>query len=692
MRRTFWILLLVFAFPLGCSKQGNKNATEIAVVVWSDLTVPTQMSNIHIDVTGPSKNLSAVFPLTAGSEPNKTRLPLQLSLVPSDNRGVEFDITATGYLDDVPVVAQTATLSFLPGERRLLTLHLDGACIGVPCDPGNTCVSGACKPAAVASGSLPVFDPKEPLTLPDASIDSSVDSGSPDDAGVAPDGAAVDTTGEAPQALDGSFDRAVGIPPDAGNSPLLDSGPPDKDALAPDGAAVGVTTDVPQALDGSFDLPVPIPPDAGSTDTGQYTLTLSFAGAGAGTVIIQPGNTTCTAPTTCTATFATGASITVTAKPTNSGATVSSVLSGWTGACAANGPRRVCYLTISGATSTTARFDTLPANLVFVTSGTFPGDLGSALAYQSRCNSLAAEAGINNATNDAYIAWLAATNYAPVTLLGSTRGWVRADLLPWIDDMAAALSSGAVLYPAAYDENGRRVIDHTLSGMNGNGGASAGANCKDWTDSTLMAVHGHTHASGPGWPYNNAGVAPCGMAFRMLCVMKGANTRVTVTPVAGKKLYATKSAWVPGAGLSAADAKCLADAPASVTAAKAVLVASARALTDVLGEATIYVRPDGVRVGTGAEVIQALNTSTAPASIESGATQDGDGNFVNSLTWTGISYQGTADKDTCRDWTSTASTDTGTGGYPSSGWSCAGKCGSFACGNPAGLLLECAEQ
>jgi hypothetical protein len=39
---------------------------------------------------------------------------------------------------------------------------------------------------------------------------------------------------------------------------------------------------------------------------------------------------------------------------------------------------------------------------------------------------------------------MAATNYAPATLLGATRGWVRADLLPWIDNMATALYTGAV--------------------------------------------------------------------------------------------------------------------------------------------------------------------------------------------------------------------------------------------------------
>ncbi len=226
-----------------------------------------------------------------------------------------------------------------------------------------------------------------------------------------------------------------------------------------------------------------------------------------------------------------------------------------------------------------------------------------------------------------------------------------------------------------------------------------GENCNDWTDSTLNTSHGNTHAGAKGWTNNNVGVSSCANASRVICVMNGANTPVTVTPVAGKKIYITKSGWVPGGGLTSADAKCLADAPTSVTATKAVLVASTRALTDVLVATTVYVRPDGVKVGTGAEIVQAMN-NTAPATIESAVTQDGGGNYVNpavaQLLWTGLTYQGSASTDTCLDWTSALLTNTGTGGGVATGWSAAGKDGSFACNNnfngAAIVFLQCAEQ
>lgn len=429
----------------------------------------------------------------------------------------------------------------------------------------------------------------------------------------------------------------------------------------------------------------------------RYALTVSFEGSGAGTVAIQPGGTLCTAPESCTETFASGTDVILTAKPSSAGATVNSMLTGWTGACAANGPYRFCSLRIGAAVSTAARFDVPPANLAFVTSASFPGNLGSALAYQSQCNQLAAAAGINNAANDAYVAWLAASDYAPGALLGSTRGWVRADLLPWIDSMAAALDAGAVYYPLAYDENGQRVIADTLSGMTGTGGPYFGENCGDWTDATMDTSRGSTHAGGKGWAYNNVGVSPCGLPSRVLCVMKGANTPVSVTPVAGKRIYLSRSAWVPGGGLAAADAKCLAEAPASVKAAKAVLVASTRALTDVLDVSAVYVRPDGVRAGTGAEIIQAL-IDVPPATIEGAVTQDGGGKYVDTtiaqLVWTGLDYwTGAGDSATCRDWTSAQPADTGTGGCVAAGWEDAGKCGGFPCNNdPPVIFLQCAEQ
>jgi hypothetical protein len=134
-----------------------------------------------------------------------------------------------------------------------------------------------------------------------------------------------------------------------------------------------------------------------------------------------------------------------------------------------------------------------------------------------------------------------------------------------------------------------------------------------------------------------------------------------------------------------------------VTAAKAVLVASTRALTDVLDVAAVYVRPDGVKVGTGAEIVQAMIDNVPPATIEGAVTQDGDGNYVDASVarhvWTGLPYLGGATTETCRNWTSALPTDTGSGACVATGWQSAGTCGSFACDNSwHDTFLQCAEQ
>ena len=301
--------------------------------------------------------------------------------------------------------------------------------------------------------------------------------------------------------------------------------------------------------------------------------------------------------------------------------------------------------------------------------------------YQAQCNTLATAAGINNAAGNAYIAWMAASNYAPVTLLGSSRGWVRADLLPWIDAMATALSTGNVYYPVAYDEDGRRVIGTTLAGMTQTGTYSSGYNCNDWTDATLNSSHGNTHAAGTGWAYDNVGISSCATADRVLCLSKGATAALTPTPAAGKKIFLTRTGWIPSGGVAGADAKCNADKPAAVISSKAILLASTRAFSDVLVAATTYVRPDGVKVGTGADIIQAMGTFQGPATLESPITQDGGGTYVNTGT-AQVVWVGRRDSKQLRELDLFGGVDSGTVGAVAAGWQYTGNDGDFACNTP----------
>ena len=202
MRRALWILALLGGFAGACS---SKNNTEIAVVVWSDLTVPTEIDTIRVDVKGPNSAPSGTFHLATSNENGKTTLPVVAVLVPPDNQGLVFDVTASGFLgsNPNPIVAQTAHLSFLSGERRVLTLFLGCACPG-----------GVCTPLNVDPKDLPVYDPNATLSSPDAGACLKLDGGADSGAtyGGGPETWSADAIADGQQIGDGVPAQQVDVP------------------------------------------------------------------------------------------------------------------------------------------------------------------------------------------------------------------------------------------------------------------------------------------------------------------------------------------------------------------------------------------------------------------------------------------------------------------------------------------------
>jgi hypothetical protein len=186
MRRASWNLAIVCGFAIGCAS-GEGSRTEMAVVVWSDLVVPTEMDNVHVEIKGASDAHSLFFQLTEGTESGKTQLPIRFSLVPSDTRQLGFDVNVTGFLGNTTVVAQAIGSSCILGERRLLTIFLGRACKNVACGQGFTCSNGTCIAPAIPPSSLPVYDPSRPLLPPDARIDEPFVSESVDGSSIGPD-------------------------------------------------------------------------------------------------------------------------------------------------------------------------------------------------------------------------------------------------------------------------------------------------------------------------------------------------------------------------------------------------------------------------------------------------------------------------------------------------------------------------
>jgi hypothetical protein len=198
--------VLAIVLAPGCKSQDN---TKIVVAVWSDLVVPTELDTVRIDVTGPTGKSSDSFPLTTGAGPGKTKLPVELALVPTGAKNATFTVTAVGLHNQTEIVTQTARVSFVSGQALLLKLFLGRACAGMTCPAEYTCSAGSCgQPVAVAT--LPPYDPSKPLVGPDAAV--SADTAPPSDARVldvsAPDSRGIDTgsvdTGQNPDVPLGS--------------------------------------------------------------------------------------------------------------------------------------------------------------------------------------------------------------------------------------------------------------------------------------------------------------------------------------------------------------------------------------------------------------------------------------------------------------------------------------------------------
>jgi|GEM_PF-2833799 hypothetical protein len=201
--RRISLMLSLLAGLAACSSQ-DKN-TKIVVVVWSDLAVPTEMDRIEIDAQGPTAaSQPKTFSLATGDD-----LPAVLVLVPPNNQELPFSVTANGLLggSTIPVVSQMATVSFLPGQSRVLTLFL-----------GRSCPKGLCAQLDVDPHTLPVYNPKAAFLPPDAGAGARLDGGG--DVGAA-DVGGTETNGveDGGPTGDGAVDMAADVPvflPDTG--------------------------------------------------------------------------------------------------------------------------------------------------------------------------------------------------------------------------------------------------------------------------------------------------------------------------------------------------------------------------------------------------------------------------------------------------------------------------------------------
>jgi len=293
-------------------------------------------------------------------------------------------------------------------------------------------------------------------------------------------------------------------------------------------------------------------------------------------------------------------------------------------------------------------------NIVFVTSTSQTGNMGGLAGADAICAARASAAGLPGT----YVAWLSTSGTGSVNAkdrLGSARGWIRTDSLPFTDRVSD-LTAGTILYPPRLDEFGadvgKNVMVLTATKMDGVlfQDAYAGS-CQDWTSTSGGSTAGYADGGSMIWTYYLWNTS-CSATYRMYCF--GTDHANALAPLtrSGRLAFISWQSFLPGGGVAAADAICQGEAsgrgfPGTYKALLAQEGVSAASRFSASGPS--WARPDGVVIGSLSDL--EANLFTAP--IE----QRADGSYAgNTGVWVGAnSLSNIASGTTCSSWTSNSS-------------------------------------
>lgn len=394
-----------------------------------------------------------------------------------------------------------------------------------------------------------------------------------------------------------------------------------------------------------------------ATGRGQWRLTI-VASFGVGTVSTLDGRLSNCGSSGCFALYDDGAAVTVRANPTANGATVHFGLWVAPASCTDYGNGNLCPLTMTGHTTANARYLSSADNLVFVTSTPIGANQGGSTAgFDAHCNALATAAGINNTGGNAYAAWVSNdTSLVTATgRLGTGRGAFRRIDGVLFATSEAALLAGSVLSAPNLDEYGKLTNTAIWSGTFSNGTANTPNDCTNWSSTTGTTEYGITYAGPARWSNAYAGMN-CSATNRIVCLGKVSTTTATVPGVSmGKVIYVTAASFTPstqGAGLNSLDSFCNANKPTGFTTRNFLAFAASgvQAAGTRLSQGSNYYRPDGLFVGTGADLLNGTQVN--------GIWQQNDlayavGDFP---VWTGATSPSATTTVACSNWTTSGTT------------------------------------
>lgn len=289
-------------------------------------------------------------------------------------------------------------------------------------------------------------------------------------------------------------------------------------------------------------------------------------------------------------------------------------------------------------------------NTIFVTSTTYTiPTLGGVAGADALCQERAAASGLSGN----FVAWISDGSSSVLSRLGAARGWLRPDGLPFAD----SIETNAVYYPPSVTELGTTVDDVTVA-LGGYPRDTEGG-CSDWTVTAPDQFFMSGDPTGGFGAWNGSfGSLACNGNFRLYCLQRDFSSRLSVTPIAGRRAFVTDSLWTVGGGLAAADAECMSNAQnAGLTGTFRALMATSTAspASRFSTAGAPWVRLDGIPlVAAAADLFAANGRLIAPLQVTPQGFYLG-----NEGAWTGSANPLTpgTDASTCSDWT----TGTGTG-------------------------------
>lgn len=155
VRAPFFLRAFLGAMALAAFLGGCAQATEIVLVVDTDLSVPSELTRIEIDVVNSlSSPIRTTIDLTTTAAPP---LPLTLGITSRTRPDADVRVEVRGYLESGEVLVRDVETRLSPGASRMLRVLLARRCVRATCAPTETCDETGCRAVEIAADTLPAW-------------------------------------------------------------------------------------------------------------------------------------------------------------------------------------------------------------------------------------------------------------------------------------------------------------------------------------------------------------------------------------------------------------------------------------------------------------------------------------------------------------------------------------------------------